>query len=180
MTIPAIKLRRVYCFDTSAFVMLSRTSENIIELPKELWAHLEKMMREGEIISHEIVFAEINSGTKDPDFITKWVADKKDSFLKKTHNQVVEVSKIVKQFPGLIDSDAEHEQADPWIIALAIEKCKDRTLFQDCECIVVSQESQKSSKKIPAVCSFFNIKHFSLKDFFTDIGLTTQTTLGKA
>lgn len=168
------KIKRLYCFDTSAFVMLSRTSENIIQLPKEVWEHLENMMGSGLIISHEIVFNEINSGTKNPDFITKWIANKKTSFLKKTNAQVIEVSKIVKQFPGLIDPKQEHEQADPWIIALAIEKCSETSLFEKYECAVVSLESSKSSTKIPAVCKSFGIKHLSLKEFFEETGLITQ------
>ncbi len=167
-------VRKIYCFDTSAFVMLSRTSENIIALPNELWNHLKEMMENGEIISHEIVFEEISSGTKNPDFITKWIADKKSSFLKKTDSQIIDMSKIVKQFPDLIDPEAEHEQADPWIVALAMEKCKERNLFEEYDCIVVSQESQKSSKKIPAVCKFFGVKHLSLKEFFDEIGLTAN------
>lgn len=174
MTSSINKKRKVYCFDTSAFVMLSRTSENIIALPDELWDYLKKMMEDGDIISHEIVFEEISSGTKNPDFITKWIADKKASFLKKSNSQITDVSKIVKQFPDLIDSEAEHEQADPWIVALAMEKCGDKNLFEECECIVVSQESQKSSKKIPAVCKSFGVKHLSLKEFFDEIGLTAN------
>ena len=66
----ARKKKRVYCFDTSAFVTLSRTSENVIEMPQTLWKQLEKMMKVGEIISHRLVFDEISSGTKNPDFIT--------------------------------------------------------------------------------------------------------------
>ncbi len=35
----------------------------------------------------------------------------------------------------------------------------------------MSQESQKSSKKIPAVCKDFGIRHLSLKEIFDEIGL---------
>ncbi|MES2315318.1 MAG: DUF4411 family protein [Patescibacteria group bacterium] len=170
------KSRKLYCFDTSAFVMLSRTSETIIQLPEKLWAHLEKMMKKGVIISHTIVFDEISSGTKNPDFITKWIADKKDSFLKKTDFQIQKVSQIVKKFPKLIDIAQEHEQADPWVIALALEKCEEKTLFEECECVVVSHENPKSSIKIPAVCKDFGIRHLSLKEFFNEIGLSAYIT----
>src|SRR5574343_539314 len=166
MTSLDTQLRKIYCFETSAFVMLSRTSENIIQLLKELWEHLDEMMKGGEIISHEIVFEEISSGTKNPDFITKWIADKKNAFLKKSDFQLVEVSKIVKRFPDLIDTDQEHEQADPWLIALTIEKCKEQNLFGKTDCTVVSLENPKSSKKIPAVCKAFGVRHLSLKEFF--------------
>lgn len=170
----AQKQKKIYCFDTSAFVTLSRTSENIIELPKTLWEHLEIMMESGEIISHRLVFDEINSHSKNPDFITKWIFDKKNSFLCRTDTQILEVQKIVKKFPALIDYAYEKEQADPWLIALAIEKSKENNLFEICASVVVSQENPNSSKKIPAVCKEFNIRHLSLRNFFDEIGLSTS------
>src|SRR3989344_4619098 len=95
----ARKKKRVYCFDTSAFVTLSRTSENVIEMPEALWKRLERMMKEGDLISHQLVFDEIRSGTKKPDFITRWIADKRDYFFPRTDEQIVAVQKIVSKFP---------------------------------------------------------------------------------
>lgn len=172
--ISTLKQKNIYCFDTSAFITLSRTSENIIELPKTLWEHLEAMMKSGEIISHRIVFDEINSNTKNPDFITKWIVNKKDCFLLRTNAQIMEIPKIVNKFPSLIDYTYEREQADPWLIALAIEKSKENNLFEICASVVVSQENPNSSKKIPAVCKAFNIRHLSLRSFFDEIGLSAS------
>lgn len=170
----ARKKIRVYCFDTSAFVTLSRTSENVIEMPEALWKRLEKMMKTGELISHRLVFDEISSGTKKPDFITKWIADKRDYFLLRTDEQIVSVQKIVSKFPDLIDHRQEREQADPWLIALAIEKSKNANLFEVHACVVVSQENANSSKKIPAACKAFKVEHLSLRQFFDEIGLGTK------
>lgn len=164
--------KKIYCFDTSAFVTLSRTSENIIEVPVSLWDHLEKMMQDENIISHQLVFDEINSNSKNPDFITKWIANKKNSFLKRTEMQISLMPQIVKDFPDLIDPNREHEQADVWLIALAIEKSRELTLFQTSLIIVVSQENPHSSKKIPAACRFFGIRHFSLREFFDELGFS--------
>ncbi len=170
----AQKQKKIYCFDTSAFVTLSRTSENIIELPKTLWEHLEAMMESGNIISHRIVFNEISSNSKNPDFIAKWIADKKECFIDRTDIQIAEIPKIVKKFPGLINYAYEREQADPWLIALAIEKSKDNNLFEVSASVVVSQENPNSSKKIPAACKAFNIGHLSLRSFFDEIGLSAS------
>lgn len=168
------KEKKIYCFDTSAFVTLSRTSENIIELPKTLWEHLEAMMESGAIISHRLVFDEINNNSKNPDFITKWIADKKKCFLSRTDAQIMQIPKIVEKFPTLIDYTYEREQADPWLIALAIEKSRENKLFEVCASVVVSQENPNSLKKIPAVCKEFGIKHLSLRNFFDEIGLSTS------
>ena len=168
------KQKKIYCFDTSAFVALSRTSENIIKLPGALWGHLETMMQSSEIISHRVVFDEISSNTKNPDFITKWIADKKHCFLTETDVQIAEIPKIIQKFPTLIDYKCEREQADHWLIALAIEKSKEHNLFDIYESAVVSQEKSNSSKKIPAVCKAFGVRHLSLKSFFSEIGLSAR------
>jgi len=170
----ARKKKRVYCFDTSAFVTLSRTSENVIEMPQTLWKQLEKMMKAGEIISHRLVFDEISSGTKNPDFITKWVADKQGYFLPRTDAQIAQIPQIVQKFPGLIEYQQEREQVDPWLIALAIEKSKEGNLFEVHVCVVVSQENPRSSKKIPEACKAFRVEHLSLRQFFDEIGLSTK------
>ena len=172
--ISAVKRKKIYCFDTSAFVTLSRTNENVINIPEAVWEHLEEMMKTGELISHRIVFDEISSNSKNPDFITKWVFDKKDCFLLKNDIQRVEIPQIVAQFPDLINYETEREQADPWLIALAIEKSKEQSLFEVCASIVVSQENPNSSKKIPAACDSFGIKHLSLRNFFDEVGISTK------
>ena len=168
------KTKRIYCFDASAFITLSRTSDNVIEISQKLWEGLEKMMKTGDIISHRIVFDEISSGTKNPDFITKWVVDKQKYFLPRTDAQIVQVPKIVQKFPGLIDYQQEREQADPWLIALAMEKSKEANLFEIHTCVVVSQESPRSSKKIPEACKAFGVEHLALRQFFDEIGLNAK------
>lgn len=168
-----MKEQIIYCFDTSAFLTLSRTSENVIEMPAALWEHLEAMMREGRLISHRLVYDEISSETKNPDFITRWISDKEAYFMEMTSAQVSLVPEIIKNFPGLIDFQMEKEQADPWLIALAVEKAKEQQLFQKNVCMVVSQENRNSTKKIPAACKAFGVEHRSLREFFDEVGLST-------
>lgn len=172
----SINKQKLYCFDTSAFVTLSRTNEKVIEVPPSLWDHLEGMMQDGTLISHSLVFDEIISKSKNPDFIAKWIEGKKQYFLERTPVQISTVSEIVHQFPDLIDPAREHEQADPWLIALAIEKSQELKLFDFNISIVVSQENPNSSKKIPAVCKYFGIQHEFLREFFDNIGLGTSLT----
>lgn len=162
----------LYCFDSSAFMALNRTSNDVYEIPIAVWEQLEEMMKDGKIISHELVFNEIDSKSKKPDFLARWVRDKKEYFLETTSSQISIVQDIIIKFPRLIDYRCEREQADPWLIALAIEKSKEQTLFQETVPIVVSQESSNSDSKIPAVCKNFGIQHRSLREFFDEIGLS--------
>jgi hypothetical protein len=94
------------------------------------------------------------------------------------HNKTSLVDTVSKSpvFPDLIDSESEHEQADPWVIALAIEKAGEDPLFGKKSVAVVSQENKLSPKKIPAACTFFKTEHLSLKDFFQEVGLSIKLT----
>ena len=168
---------KLYCFDTSAFVALNRTGESVISIPASLWEHLEKMMRQGDLVSHKIVFNEIDSATEHPDFITQWIRGKESFFLDKTPAQILKVPEIIAKFPALINYEMEREQADPWIVALAIEKAREQKLFEKVLPIVISQESYKSPMKIPAVCKHFGILHKSLKEFFGEIGLSATISV---
>lgn len=167
--------RTIYCFDTSTFAALNRINNSIIKLPDDLWSSFEQMMKDGEIISHVTVFKEFFAKGNN-DFLTKWVSDKKRYFYEKTDFQIKEVSKIISKYPSLIDPSSEREQADPWLIALAIEKTGNNGLFECNNCVVVSQESPSATQKIPAVCKGFSIRHISLKDFFEEVGISTYIT----
>jgi len=160
----------IYCFDTSAFASLNRTNNNVIRLPESLWTFLENMMKSGNIISHRVVFDEIYAKNNN-DFLTKWFADKSQYFYGKTDFQVQQMSQIIAKFPGLIDSNSEREQADPWLIALAMEVSNNINLFGTNICIVVSQENQNSPQKIPAACKEFKVGHLSLREFFDKMGI---------
>ncbi|MGA2298963.1 MAG: DUF4411 family protein [FCB group bacterium] len=157
---------KIFCFDTSVFISLNRI-HNIIPIP-DFWDMLDDLFKNGKIISHEYVFDEIKPG----DFIGKWIQDKHQYFIGLSDKQFQNVEKILKMFPDFIDTEKEKNQADPWIIALAMEKSEEDNLFGHNSLIyVVSQEKISSTKKIPAVCRAFNIEHFDLEAFLNDNGM---------
>lgn len=160
---------KIYCFDSSIFISLNRI-HNYIPIPN-VWQELEKLFNAGKIISHEFVYEEFNPERDKPDFIAKWIKDKKEFFFGITDKQVEVTAKILAKFPTLIDSEKEKDQADPWIIALAIEKMEEVTLFgYNTLVYVVSQEKISSSKRIPAVCREFKVSHMNLEAFLKDNG----------
>lgn len=164
--------KKIYCFDTGAFLWIHKANETIIKIPPTIWDKIESMMKSGQIISHRTVFDEITTDSKNPDFIAKWVADKKQYFLGKTDYQKAKLPEIVKKFPKLVNPDQERDQADVWLIALALEK-KEETLFATPISIIVTQESQLSSIKLPAACKSFGLECLSLRGFFDEIGIST-------
>lgn len=157
--------KNIFCIDSSALITVNRFYPARF-LP-DLWLQIEDLFSRKVIISHEIVYNEIvpKSGVKDD--IGKLIAKYKSSFLPITNRQGQLAVKILATFPRLIDPRSTKDEADPWIIAMVMEKMEDENLFgKDSDYIVVSSESEKSDSKIPAVCKHFQVRHMNLFEFF--------------
>mgnify|MGYP001769577595 CR=1 FL=1 len=165
-----MKLREnVYCMDSSALITINRYYPKTV-FP-DLWAHLEDLFRNIKIYSHEMVYDELVPASGPSDEIGRLISRHKSSFKAITNRQGQLALQILSNFPKLIDPRAKRDQADPWIIALVIEKMEQENLFgQNSAYIIVSAESEKSESKIPAVCKHYQIRHFNLFQFFEDNG----------
>lgn len=162
---------KIYCFDTSAFIRINRFYPS--DIFSDLWEELETLIKSGNLISHQYVLNEIKPKTSKPDFLGEWIKDKTSIFKNITQRQIEIVTEILEKFPGLIDYKKEMDEADPWIIALAKEEMGKKDLFsEEREIILVSEESSRSSNKIPAVCKEFGVTHRTLFEFFQDMGWT--------
>lgn len=154
-----------FCIDSSAFIDLHKFYGQ--QLLPDLWTELEKLFTDGNIISHKIVFDELTTNAKKPSNLSKWVKQRRKYLIDIAGNQVQYVADIVNRFPRLIDPNQEKDQADPWIIALVLERKTQNKLFSTTQNIaIVSQENKQSSIKIPAVCKHYNIGHLDLQEFF--------------
>lgn len=132
---------------------------------------MESLIKSGNLISHQICLEEIMPKTKKPDLLGEWIKDKASIFKKITPRQIEIVTEILEKFPGLIDYKKEKDEADPWIIALAKEEMEKKDLFSaEREIILASEESTRSSIKIPAVCREFGVNHMTLFEFFQNMG----------
>lgn len=161
---------KIYCVDSSIFITLNRVY-SVGLLPDDIWSSFDELFAANRILSHEFVFAELCPKTTKPDFLAQWIRNKQQFFVPVTVRQTQLVDQILARFPELINHAKEIDEADPWLVALAIEKRGAIGLFEDYSTLtIVSNESGKSSVKIPAVCSAFRVPHMNLKEFFTDNG----------
>jgi hypothetical protein len=161
---------KVYCIDSSAFITLNRVYAMGF-LPEDIWKLMQDLFDRERIVSHEFVYAEICPKTSKPDFLAKWIKKNSSHFFPVTVRQTQLVTDILAKFSSLINSAKEINEADPWIIALAIEKRESSDLFgRYANLTVVSSENEKSAVKIPAACKEFSIPHLGLKGFFSDNG----------
>lgn len=154
-----------FCIDSSALIDLHKYYGQ--QLLPELWTELGGLFDGGQVISHRIVFDELTTNAGRPSDLSKWVKARRKCFIDMTAIQMQFVADIVKKFPQLIDPKQEKDQADPWIIALVLERTTQRQMFTASNNIaVVSQENPLSSIKIPAVCKHYDLGHLSLTEFF--------------
>lgn len=160
---------RVYCFDSSIFITINRIN-NIFPVP-DIWNELDTLFKNGRLISHIYVYNEFQPGSQKSDFLGKWVKERKKYFIHESETQIKFVRQILGRFNRLIDPNKERNQADPWIIALAMEKNKENSLFgSNKDYTVVSRENTRSSVKIPAVCKAFNVPHLTMEQFLGENG----------
>jgi len=163
--------KNIYIIDTSSF--------RKIKLPPDIfvgmWKNIENLAEEGRFISHELVLEEIRNYEGKKDMLLEWAENHKNIFKDITLQQTKLVKKILctDNFGGLIDPKATNGQADPFIIAMAMEKEEQTSLTDDGEeikKILVTEETMNPKHpnkiRIPFVCRSFGIKCINIFDFF--------------
>jgi hypothetical protein len=166
----------IFCFDTSAFVDIHR---HLARLIPRLYPELDKLFNSGRLISHKIVFQEITTQSKKPDSLTKWIQPKEAFFKDISLQQTLIVSEIVQKFPTLIHYNKEKDDADPWLVALVLERRSTPSLFSSLQDFaIVSNESTFIPNRLPSICKHYSIRHFDLPEFFKANGwsINLQTT----
>jgi len=137
-----------------------------------LWNKLDTLVQSGRLISPQEVYNELE---KQEDEVFKWVKQRKQIFRKLGEEQIAVTLEIVNKFPKLVNQQKETPDADPFVIALAFLEKRNLTMMGD-ECIVVSGEKPSgdvtAKPKIPDVCYYYEVKHFSILDLIQNEGWT--------
>ena len=159
----------IFCIDSSSFIHLHRFYPP--NFSKDIWSEFETLFDQNKIISHIIVFEELTTSSKNKDDLTKWIIPKRKYFKDYSLIQLHYVSQIINKFPNLIESDREKDQADPWLIALAIEEQLQMKLFNPKQkVVVVNEESKNKLQKIPDVCNHYGLENLNLLELFKYFG----------
>lgn len=147
----------VYIVDTSSYIDMK------IHYPMRafptFWENLESLIKDGRIQSPITVFEEI---FRRDDELTEWSRNNHDRiFYDHTLSILEKVEEILGLFPYLIDATKEHDQADPYVIAMAIDKRIQQSIEPQNVSVVTEERinPRRKSKKtpIPLVCKHFKI-----------------------
>lgn len=131
----------MYCVDTSAWLdgWLRFYPPKVF---KTLWAEIDELVTNGEIISAEEVYIEL---AKRDDDLYQWVKSRK-GMLRPMDKAIQDTAAVLlAKYPRLVDTLKNRSQADPFVIATA----------QVANATVVTGESfgTASRPRIPFVCN---------------------------
>jgi hypothetical protein len=136
---------------------------------REANAVVERLVTEGSVVSHKEVFLEVESGAKQGDAALAWAKAHQAIFVDLTPNQEQHLVKLLSEHPGILDSKKIGHDADPLVIALALEIGG----------VVVTGDgsTQRSGKtKIKDVCGAYSIRCIDIDEFLTENGWLSEIT----
>lgn len=151
-----------YIIDTSSLVKLNR--ENPLDVYPSVWQKLESLITADRLIAPKEVLNEIS---QNDDQLTKWIKKQKKMFKEPTQKQIESVQQILKDHPALIDVDRKFD-ADPWVIALAVEMATStqQTLFQIKRIVITEEKLRGDRENIPFVSSKLSIEAIDIITMF--------------
>lgn len=152
-----------YVIDSSSLIELSRM--NPMDIYESVWKNLEVLLENGFLISPEEVMKEVS---KKDDELRNWTKQHKKMFIQLDEFQIQKVIEIQSKYPSFVDPDKENPVADPFVIALALEKDPQQTIIpMEKKRIVVSEEKLRGNKiKIPYVCQQYDIECIDVFELF--------------
>src|SRR3954470_22442070 len=106
-----------FCVDTSAWLDGWRRYYPR-DVFKTLWANIERLVDSGEIIASEEVYVEL---AKKDDDLHRWILARKAMLIPPREAIQVRVAELLVKYPRLVDTLRGRSQADPFVIATAME-----------------------------------------------------------
>lgn len=153
----------VYVADSSALIDLNILYPQSVF--HNVWSNLETLIQANRLISPNEVFKEIE---KKDDELFSWCKNNRRMFVPNNAEHLKYVSEIMASYPELVPNDALNPVADPFVIAVGIV-LKDQSLDSSVP-IVVAHESRRSTVKIPAICTHYQIGNMRLLEMFSAEG----------
>ena len=151
-----------YIVDSSSLIELNR--HNPIDVFHCVWKNLESLIGKGFLVAPSEVLNEI---TERDDLLAKWVKEQDRFFRDPTEKQIEIVKDILKLYPSMVRENRTYD-ADPCVIALAIEMRtnKQQTLIQIMR-VVGTEEKLKGEKiRIPFVCQKYQVDWIDIIEMF--------------
>lgn len=154
-----------YSLDTNTWIYLWRYYYPIDVFPS-VWDKIDQAIQSGIIRSPREVYLELEAGRDD---LFEWLKKRKEVFIELNQSQQQHVIKIMAEFARFVDKDKAISDADPFVIALAIDQ----------NLTVVTTEKRKEIQKgdkearpnIPNICEHYSVPFINMiPDFLRATG----------
>jgi hypothetical protein len=130
-----------YIMDSSSLIELNR--HNPIDVFPSVWKNMESLISKGLLVAPIEVLHEI---TERDDQLAKWAKKQSNFFRAPTEKQIEILKEILKDYPSMVREDRKYD-ADPWVIALAIEMTTDsQQTLTPIKRIVVTEEKLRGKR----------------------------------
>jgi len=151
-----------YIMDSSSLIELNR--HNPIDVFPSVWRNMESLISKGLLVAPTEVLNEI---TERDDQLAKWAKEQTRFFRDPTQKQIEILKGILKAYPSMVREDRKYD-ADPWVIALAIEMTTNsQQTLTPIKRIVVTEEKLRGERiRIPFVCQKYNIDSIDIIEMF--------------
>ena len=151
-----------YIMDSSSLIELHR--HNPMDVYPSVWKNLEFLIKKRLLMAPKEVLNEIRERD---DHLSRWAKDHQDMFRDPSEEQVKNLQDILKRYPAMVKERGKYD-ADPWIIALALETAAgaQRTLVPMTMVVVTEEKIRGKKIKIPFVCKKYNIKTVDIIEMF--------------
>ena len=147
-----IPLPYKYIIDSCSIFSQKPDEPNRRRVFKGLWQNIDDLIEKQVIVTCSEIVSEIKD-----DELVAWLHHKQCVVLPITDKVQLNVSKIVNEHPKLIDFSNCKSSGDAFLIATAMER----------GLTVITEEGKISSKKIPAICQFYNIPCINITELCT-------------
>jgi len=127
-----------------------------------LWHNLDGFITTGEIISSDEVYVETS---KKADELHEWIKDRKQMLVSLSPQIQQVATDLLRDYPRLVDTLKGRSQADPFVIATAIDR----------NAVVVTGEIRTgnlSKPRIPDVCDVRGIRWINFLQMIREMKLT--------
>jgi hypothetical protein len=106
-----------YCVDTSGWLDGWQRYYPPDVFPS-LWRKIEDQVAAGQIFSSEEVYVELS---KKADDLHDWIKARKEMLVSSEEAVQLQVTYLLKKYPRLVDTLKNRSQADPFVVAVAME-----------------------------------------------------------
>ena len=151
-----------YIIDSCSLMELNR--HNPLDVFPSVWEKIEDLINKDLLVAPKEVLNEINEGD---DKLANWAKKQNKLFKDPTNKQIDIVREILNKFPSLVKENRKYD-ADPWVIALAVELATStqKTLISIKRIVVTEEKIRGNKVKIPFVCQKYEIESIDIIDMF--------------